>query len=215
VLEHPHAHHFVERALERAEVRAANLDAVLETGIGDALLRPRRVTLAERDAHSRDTVIPRGMEEQAAEAAADVHEPLARHEPQLLADAFELLPLEILEGVLAREGVAARVGHRVVEERLEEVVSEVVVAPYVAGVPAQQVGRPAEERVEREAPVPADALIDAIAKQRREHIGKVGSRDRELLVGEGLTQAEVSVREHGGERRDVVERERAFHVGLR
>ncbi len=131
---------------EVAVVGEADLHAVLEARLRHAPAGELGLVGGERDPHGADAVAGGGVQHEAAPAAADVEQALALPQPELRADQLALGQL----GVLQRRGAAreerAGVGHRGVEEQLEEVVGDVVVVAHrarvaraaVAGAPRAQ-----------------------------------------------------------------------------
>jgi len=122
-----------------AVVRQADLDEILDAGSSG--------TLAASAACGSDRVMPStchlmqggGMDRQAPPAAADIEEPLARLQRELAADELALGRLGFVECLRARLPVGAAIGHRVVQELLEEVVADVVVVANGQAVAGQRV----------------------------------------------------------------------------
>ena len=113
-----------------AVVEAKDFRAVAETRLGDLLVAPGRLVLAERDAGRADAVVLDRVAHQRAPAAADVEERLARLEHQLSAHEVHLLILRLFDG-LARIGEeAGRVDHARAQKGAEEVVAAVVVPAH-------------------------------------------------------------------------------------
>src|SRR4029079_13435064 len=104
VLYHPHAGDFVVAVARLQITIVANLHpaAVAESGGGDTLSRQRCLVLAESDARRIDTVVLRGVHDEATPAAADVQKPLARLEPQLATDQIQLRFLGGVERLVRR-----------------------------------------------------------------------------------------------------------------
>ena len=132
-----------------AVVAQADLHAVLEARLHDAPAGELGLVGGERDPHGAHAVTGGGVQHEGAPAAADVEQALALAQPELRAHQLALGQL----GVLQRRGPArehrAGVGHRGVEEQLEEVVGDVVVMAHrahvaratVAGAPRVQLAR--------------------------------------------------------------------------
>ena len=119
----------------------------------DRGLRPGGLLGGQRDPEGLDAVLPRGVHDHPAPAAADVEQPHARPEPELAGDQVELVDLRLFQrGVLTRVA-GAGVGHRRPEYPLVEPVGHVVVMGYRPGVAALGV-----QRADGPAAVHADLL---------------------------------------------------------
>ena len=79
-------------------------------------------------------VIPRGVTDERAPAAADVEKALARLQPQLAADHVELVVLRSREVIVRLAEIGAGVDHLGIEKELVERVREVVVVVNVLAV---------------------------------------------------------------------------------
>ena len=78
VLDHADAGDRVERlAGQLAVVHDADVDPVADARLGRPLARQRGLRLRQRDAGDRHAVLARGVDREAAPAAADVEHPLA------------------------------------------------------------------------------------------------------------------------------------------
>ena len=141
----------VEAGLEHvAVVEVPHLGEVVEPLAVDRLLGPRRLLARQGHAERLDAVLPGGVADHAAPAAADVEQPLPGLEVELAGDQVVLLGLRLLERrVLGREDRAG-VGHRRAEDQLVEAVGDVVVVVDHLGVAAHRVpqalDRPAPAR---------------------------------------------------------------------
>ncbi len=119
---------------EVAVVAQADLHAVLEARLRDAPAGELRLVGGERDSHRADAVAGGGVQHEAAPPAAHVEQALALAQGELRAHQLALGQLGLLQrGGSAREERAG-VGHRRVEEQLEEVVGDVVVVAHRARV---------------------------------------------------------------------------------
>ena len=78
-----------------AVVAVAEVD--VEAAVGHRLLAPLGLLLRQRDRDDADAVVLRGVHRHAAPAAADVEQPHAGLERELLADQVELVVLRLLE----------------------------------------------------------------------------------------------------------------------
>ena len=136
--------------LDVAVVHEPHLGEVVEPLLLDRLLRPRRLLARQRDAERLDAVLPRGVPDHAAPAAADVEQPLAGLEVELAGDQVVLLGLRLLERRVLGRVDRAGVGHRRAEDELVEAVGDVVVVVDHLGVAAHRVpqalDRPAPAR---------------------------------------------------------------------
>ena len=105
-------------------MRAELVEPLLRDPVGAELRLPRR----QRHTGGVRAVVLRHVRHQGAPATADVEQPLAGLELDLLRDDLELPPLRVLEGVRRALEEGGRVDHDVAEEGVEEVVPPVVVA---------------------------------------------------------------------------------------
>ena len=114
-----------------------------------------------------------GVDCEAAPPAADVEYALAGAEPELAADEFELGLLGLLERLRTACEVRAAVGHRAVEEQLEELVADVVVVLDRAAIAEQRMALAAQSQFGRR-------------RSRRQHQpARADQRDRQpRLLGE-------------------------------
>ena len=90
-------------------------------------------------------MLARGMQREATPTAADVEHALPRGERELLANELELGPLRLPERLRPPGPNRARVGHRLAEHQLEELVGYVVVVPdraLVTGAAVPPAARP-------------------------------------------------------------------------
>ena len=161
----------------------------------------RGLRLRQRDPGDLHAVLARGVDREAAPAAADVEQPLALLQRELRAHELELRPLRLLEARPAAREERAAVGHRLVEEEREELVREVVVvahgarrAPGCGGARAGAARRPAPA---------AGASARPRARRRSARRSCAAPVERRRLPA-------VEQRQHGVE---VVDLERAAHVG--
>src|SRR5207253_342397 len=120
MLEAADRHHLVELAVDAAEVafdRGGLAQApALDLALGMLDLGARGVIARDLDAEMLF-----GIEQEAAEAAADVDDLVARLEQYFLADVLELVPLRLLERARAFLPVGAGVEHqRIVEPEAVE-----------------------------------------------------------------------------------------------
>ena len=92
-----------------AVVAEAHLGDVVEALALDRLLRPGGLLARQRDADDLDAVVPRGVPDHPAPAAADVEQPHARLQAELAADQVVLRELRLLEGGVLRRGSTAQV----------------------------------------------------------------------------------------------------------
>jgi hypothetical protein len=79
------------------------------------------------------------MDRERAPAAADVEDALTRRQRELGANQLELRLLRLLERLRHTRKDRARVGHRAIEEQLEELVRDIVMVAYRAGVATERV----------------------------------------------------------------------------
>ena len=112
---------------EVAPVHDVDVDEVADARLLGALPRADGLRLRERHARRAHAVLARRVHDEAAPAAADVEQPLARLQLQLAADEVELRALRLLERLRPAREDRARVRHRRVEEEREELVADVVV----------------------------------------------------------------------------------------
>ena len=110
-----------------AVVAVADLDEALEARLTHGALTPLGLLLAQGDAYDVDAALASGVHRHAAPAAADVEQPLAGLQVELVGNEGELALLRFLEGVVRRVEHGARVGHRVTEHLLVERVRDVIV----------------------------------------------------------------------------------------
>ena len=137
-----------------------------------------------------------GVNQQAAEAAPDVEQLLARLQAQLAADAIELVLLQVLGRVLRRSGIATRVGHRAVEKALEEVLALIVVATHVRVQAPEPVAQPKSQHAQRQTGMRAEPFVEAVPEQHRQQIGKRALLEREVAVHVSFAKPEIAEREH-------------------
>jgi hypothetical protein len=99
VLAHLDAGDGVEGAVgDLAVVLQPDLDPVGQSELRDAGEAECPLLGGQRDAHGRDAVVRRGVDEQRGPAAADVQQPHPRPEAELAADQVQLVPLRVGEG---------------------------------------------------------------------------------------------------------------------
>ena len=103
MLVHSDRDDLVENRLSRnfAVVPTADFDPAGKTVGGGAIFGISELLIAERTADAVDPVTGRGPAQQAAPAAADVEKPVTGLEPQLAAEAIELLLLRRIEILIA------------------------------------------------------------------------------------------------------------------
>src|SRR5581483_2574125 len=172
------ARRLAEVALEAFELALEDLDLALESALPDLLARLLHLDVARVDAGAVRPVVLVGMEQQPAEAAADVDEGLARLEQHLAADEVHLVLLRLLERLRAFLPPGAGVHQPVlVEPVLVEIAPEAVVEAGVVPrlldrrvavaelVPPvahahQQPGRAVEARVHARADREREAALD-------------------------------------------------------
>ncbi len=138
-LEHLDRRHVGEGLGERAVVLQPDVDAVGQAGCGGALAGERGLLLGQGDPGDAGAEPARGVQREAAPAAADLEHVRVGSEAELLADAPVLGLLRLLErhrGIL-EDGARVRPG-RIEEERVEVVAEVVVVLDVAPG--AGQVG---------------------------------------------------------------------------
>ena len=142
------------------------------------LARQARLWLGQRDPDDLDVVPGSRVDRERAPAAADVEDALTRRQRELRANELELRLLRLLERLRATREDRARVGHRAIEEQLEELVRDVVMVAYRAGVATQRGRRPrrtnsdAGRRGGRTRPI---ALTPAAISRRRRRISISGT----------------------------------------
>ena len=132
-----------------AVVGDQDLDAV-----GDPGLRhqpPGQLGLRRRERYPRhaDPVVARGVDREAAPAAADVEHALPGLQLELLRDQLELGPLRLGQCLRAAREQRAAVGHRLVKEQREEFVADVVVVADRLGVALGAVALAAQQQLGR------------------------------------------------------------------
>src|SRR2546425_12508251 len=103
------------------------------------------------------------MDQQSGVPAADVEQPLARLEAELLANTVELVLLKLLEAVVGAPGVAAGVRHGGVKKQLEQIVAEIVVASHVGARRTQGIGQSDGPNPESEPQVAPDLPVESVA----------------------------------------------------
>src|ERR1700694_4990530 len=215
VLEAADRHHLVELALLGPEV-ALRLDRV---GEAEALYRAPRVLGLRAggvDAGDARAVALRGVDQEAAEAAADVDHLVARPEQHLACYVVRFVPLRFLQRVRLVGPVRAGVEHqRVVEPELVELgVERVVELGVVPGAPPARVVVEQLVRVV-EQPQQAVGAVEA-ALQAGGHRPAEVALDVDVAVEIGLQQADVAEQRRApvGARVAEDERERGLARGL-
>ena len=194
MLEHPHAHHAVEDALDIAIVLQADIDRQIRTEIvGVALL-----LLRNGETHDLAAMVHRHVTGETAPAATDVQHAHAGVNTQLAADEFHL---EFLRGgeVARAVKIRARVLHRGIEHGSEKVVPEVVVTPpdHAGAGFALQVQQDREGHLDDRAEVRADACVDAAPDRTVAKLLEIVAIPPRLHVG--LTEAQRAFAEHPAE----------------
>ena len=124
-------------------------------------------------------VVVRGVDREAAPAAADVEHALAGGECELARDHVELGRLRLLERARAAREDRAAVGHRGVEEQREEVVADVVVVADSGRVALEAVTLAAEQQLQRRPPRDSARQRRHRDAERQSHT--VGHRHRRRL----------------------------------
>src|SRR6185312_2429612 len=160
MLVHTDRNDLVELCLARqvAVVLQADLDLAGEPAPLDPRRRVVVLVAADRDADAPDAVILGGEFEKTAPAAADVEQPLARTQSELLADMVELLLLRGVDILVAALEIGAGIDHPAPEPEGEELVRYVVVIANPLRVRRPGV-RPAQPRQQlRGAKQPAEFL---------------------------------------------------------
>lgn len=129
VLEHADAGDFVVNRFARqiAVVAQLHRDAVLQAFGADARLGVLELPLAQRDAVRVHAVRARSPARQGAPSAPDVEQAFAGPQTQLAADVIELVALRLIERVLGRLEIAARIHALLIEPQPVEGVGHVVV----------------------------------------------------------------------------------------
>ena len=122
-----------------AVVEVTHLGEVTEPLAVDRLLRPGRLLPREGHAEGPDAVLPCGVADHPAPAAADVEQALPGLQVELAGDQVVLLELGLLERRLGLGVDGAGVGHRGPEHVLVELVGHVVVVGDHRGVAAHRV----------------------------------------------------------------------------
>ena len=127
MLGQPDRGHRVEAGLrDVAVVAVADLGEIGQALVGDRVLRPHRLLLRQGDADGLDAV-GGGVADHAAPAAADVEQPVAGLQAQLLEHQPVLVLLRLLQRRVGVRVAGAGVGHRRAEHPLVERVGHVVV----------------------------------------------------------------------------------------
>jgi hypothetical protein len=185
--------------MQFAVVLEPDIDASFETGLAD----PRRgeLVLRRRDRRGRyaASIVLCRVHREAAPAGADLEEVIALVQFERVAYAIELGACGFFERHIGPVKDQARVGHRLVEEELEELVAQVVVILDVAPTAAARV---APERVTYARKSSADTgqasgrsgarLIRA--HERAKDFGQV--RAAPMTVEKGARRAELALRQH-------------------
>ncbi len=124
-----------------AVVAEPHLGEVAEALPLDGGLGPRRLLARQRDADDPHPA-PRGIPDHPTPAAADVEEPVALREAQLVEHEAVLVLLGLLQGRALVRVAGAGVGHRGAEDVLVEGVGHVVVVADRLGVTGLRVAQP-------------------------------------------------------------------------
>jgi hypothetical protein len=132
-----------------AVVGDPDLDAVGDPRLLDQPPRQLGLRRRERDARHADAVVARGVDREAAPAAADVEHALAGLPARASARSVELGPLRLGERLRAAREQRAAVGHRLVQEQREELVADVVVVADRLGVALRAVALAGEQQLGR------------------------------------------------------------------
>src|SRR5215212_403277 len=199
VLHHADADHAVELRLDLVEVGVFDFHAIVQTFALRAGLSELELTPAQGHAGPCHAVMLRGVDEQAAEAAADVEQAVAFAQPQLLADALELVLLQRVE-ILARiERVAARIRELLIEKSLEQIVAEIVVALDVHRLAFDGVDDAHPADAQRDAGPRHHFLVEAIAQHDLEQQRELVVLDDEVAGHERLGHTETAGGEGAGE----------------
>src|SRR5438552_2106582 len=129
VLEHADARDLVEDALARniAIVLQAHLAAALESLLPDPSRGEFVLIPAERDARRPGAILLGCSQNERAPATADIQEPFARLELELVEDVIEFLFLSELQGIGLAAEIGAGIHHVPVQPQRVEVVRNVVV----------------------------------------------------------------------------------------
>ena len=169
-----------------------------------ALARERRLLARDRQSRDPTAVRRRGMEREAAPAAADLQHVVGLVELELRAEALEFRALRFGQRDLGRGENRARVRHRLVEHQLEELVAEVVVVGDVAARAEQSI---ASVRTRAQLEQPADARVTAggrvrVAQQELEEADEIVRVP--LLGGVRLAEPELAAGREPAEERTIV-----------
>ncbi len=233
VLGEPDRGHRVELALhDVAVVAVPDLGELAEPLLGDLLLRPGGLLGRQRRADHLDPA-PGRVADHAAPAAADVEQPVALLQPQLVEDQPVLVLLGLFQGPVGITVDRAGVGHRRAEHVLVELVGDVVVVVDGLGVASLGVAQalqrdpaPARQRLlrrrrDRLEPFPAERARDGDQRQRRRpmelhglhglqdvvRIARVHPLGRHVAGDIGAGHAEIARR-----RRQIVDAARVLDV---
>ena len=100
--------------------------------------------------------------------------------------------MQVLEIVVFGVRVAARIRQRRVEEALEQVVAEVVVAVDAVLLAAHDCHRPLQQYPQQHARVRPDALVEPVAQEDGDKVLQGPDLDVEVAVHVRLAEAEIS-----------------------
>jgi len=128
VLQHPDGDDLVVLAVDLPEVRLPDLDLIRQSPFADQIAQGFHLLGGGVQAGGPGAVVLQGVEQEPAEAAADVDDGIAGGEADLAADVLDLVALGLLQGAGALLPVAAGVHHQgVVEPQAVELGAEAVV----------------------------------------------------------------------------------------
>ncbi len=208
MLDHADRGDLVEASVEVAVVADLDLDPIGVTGLGDALAGALRLRLRQRHAEHLPGTAARGLDREAAPAAADVEHPVALADRELVGRQLELRPLGGLErrvALLPRDSggreEGAAVGHRAVEEELEELVRDVVVMADGARVALLAV------------PAPLRDELGGRPRRRRRQAHRADGGQHQPQAARRIDRRRLPAVEQGDHGVHVVDLELARYVG--
>ena len=138
-LDHLDGHQLVVLAAEFAVILAQHGDAVVQAGLCNAFTRHVVLLTGNGGGGDAATVVARRVQGEAAPAAANLKQVVARMKFELATHAVELFDRGLLQGCLRVFEDTARVHHGVVKKQFEHLVAEIVVLGNVLAAALQGV----------------------------------------------------------------------------
>jgi hypothetical protein len=204
VLHHPDACDPVVMALNIAIFAQFDANAISQAVSGDFCISAFAVSPAYGHARTGHVVMSGSEDQQSAETAPDVQQPISGPESYFLTNAIQLIALQFFEIIVGRGRVSARIGEARIEKGLEQIVAYIIVSLHIRLPAPQPVPQLDPCNFPGEIASLAHLFVDAVAQQRRQEIMQTAFLHLEISAHKRLAEAEVAVAEDLSEESRVV-----------